>query len=407
MKKKSILNISDNFNVYLSQPKLIGENGKISKMIEKNYLPSMIFYGPSGSGKTQLIKHISKLIKQEILYFHASFSTKKEFETTIVKNSIIFIDEFHNLDKKKQDYMLYLIDNLDVILIGATTQNPYYSVSNALFSRMLVVDFQKPNQEIMLNILNFHIQHSSEWLIFKCNIIINLEQKIFLIENCGYDIRKMLLSLEIIVNSNQSSELEITNNIIKKQLLHNSRNFENKTSNNYNLCSALQKSIRGSHVDASLYYLAKLILNSELTLILRRLRVIVYEDIGFANLDLITRVINSLDVCEKIGLPEAKIPLSLIVSEMALSPKDNSAYLGIKNALEIANKYPNLSINENICYKSKTYKYPFDYEHNLSLQEYLPKEIENIEVLKIKSNSKKAKFYEMRRINLKKYFKKV
>lgn len=218
----------------------------------------------------------------------------------------------------------------------------------------------------------------------------------------------MLLTIEIITNSQVTTKnkFEITKELLIKQLNYNVRSFENKTQITYDLISALQKSIRGSHVDASLYYLARLITNNELNATLRRLRVIVYEDIGFANLDLISRVITTLDVCEKIGLPEAKIPLSLIVSEMALSPKDNSSYLAIKNALECVKKYPSLPVQENIVNNTKTYKYPFDYEHNFVNQTYLPANISNLNFLQIKSKSKKAQIYELRRQKLQKLFRK-
>lgn len=405
MKKNTILKTSDHFNKYLSQPQLFASDGQITKMMENDFLPSMIFWGPSGSGKTQLIKFISNKIGQEVKFFHAAYSSKKDFETNIKDQDIIFIDEFHNLDKRKQDYIMYLLDEKDITLIGATTQNPYYSITPAMYSRMLIVKFNDISDQTMLDILNFHIENSEFWAP-EIDIKINEETRYVLAAKSGGDIRKMLLSFELLVHSNVEEDMSvITKKMIEKQFANNVKVFESKESQKYNLLSAMQKSIRGSNVDASIYYLARLILLEDLVSILRRLRVIVYEDIGFGNLDLINRTVITLDMCEKIGLPEARIPLSLIVCEMALSPKDNSSYLAMKNAIEVCEQFPNADVHENIKHGTKTYKYPFDYENNIVLQPYLPKELENINLLKIKSSSNKAKAYEQRRVFLKKFFK--
>lgn len=161
MTKISILEVCEKLNIYLSQPHLISQNGLITKMLEQEYLPSLVFYGPSGSGKTALAKYISTKTKKQVHFFHGAFSSKKDYESVINDGDIIFVDEFHNLDKKKQDYMLYLIDQKNVTLMAATTQNPYYSVSNALFSRMLIVEFKEVSQQSALQILQSVLQHQN------------------------------------------------------------------------------------------------------------------------------------------------------------------------------------------------------------------------------------------------------
>lgn len=405
MKLNSILKTSSHFNVFLVQPKLLSDEGQITKIINEKYIPNLIFWGPSGCGKTQIIQFLSNSMNIEIKIFHASFSSKKEMETKISNDDVVFIDEIHNLDKRKQDYLMYLIDFKNITLIGATTLNPFYSINPALLSRAGVIEFESVDEQQMLAVLNFHIEKSDYWAP-EFDIRINDDTKKYLVGSSNNDIRKMLLIFELIVKTcaDEDKQVIITQKIISSQFSSNISVHETKEGEKYNLLSALQKSIRGSDVDASLFYLAKILLLEDLKSVLRRLSVIIFEDIGYGNLDLINRVLLTINHCEKIGLPEARIPLGHIVSEMALSPKDNSSYLAINNAIECAKENSRYGVNENIVNSSKTYVYPFDNPNNIVNVKYLPKEVNDQDFLKIKSKSKKAQMYENRRIALREFF---
>lgn len=367
-------------NDIIGQDHLIGPNGPITRMIKNNKLSSLILYGDPGIGKTTLALVIANELDANYSVFSAATDNKALLKdiienTTENKQNILIIDEIHRMKKDIQDYLLPFIENGTVTIIGLTTINPYHSVNPAVRSRTVVYKLNSLNKENMLIILNNSLKKLE---IFED---VNQEVKEYLISISNGDVRNLLNSLELINNLLEKDNIIIDE--VKTIILKPSASLDKNGDNYYDTLSGLQKSIRGSDVDASLHYLARLLFTEDLKPLIRRLSAIVYEDIGLANPSLGPKLKAASDAAQELGMPEARIPLGAIVIEMALSPKSNSALLAIDKALKDIEegKTGNLPLHLKNTYSfdpsQKKYLYPHDYPGNWVLQQYLPDILKN------------------------------
>jgi len=364
----------------VGQNHLLGKNGVIKRMVDNDQMFSMILYGPPGTGKTTIATVIGEKFGLNTFKFNAS-TDKKAHLSEIIKVSInygalLIVDEIHRMNKDVQDFLLPHIEAGNIIMIGLTTNNPYHSVNPAVRSRTHVLKLQGISEDDIVKRLK------QVEIAFKEELKCSLDQEVYeyIAKTSNNEIRTALNSLEIL---NMSFEdINITLEMAKTVIMKPSLSLDKNEDNYFNILSAFQKSIRGSDVDAALHYLARLIVMEDLTSILRRMTVIAYEDIGLANPSVITKMDACTRACERVGFPEARIPLSLLVIDMALSPKSNSAELSIDAALRdveqgLTPKIPNHLINVANFENKEKYIYPHDHENALVYQQYLPEELLN------------------------------
>ena len=398
------------FDDIIGQDYLVGKDGLVRKMIENNSLVSFIMYGNPGVGKTTIAKIIENMYPLESFFFSASSDTKLTLKS-IIDNSrnyhsiILIIDEIHRMNKDIQDYLLSFMESGKVIVIGMTTVNPYISVNPAIRSRCNIF---KLNDLKVEDIKSYLISIKD-----KLNHKLDIDDEVFtyIAEECGKELRVAINDMELIDSVSKDGDhvtLELAEKTLRTPNLHLDKNGDNY----YNMLSALQKSIRGSDVHAAIYYLARLIKLGDLNIILRRLMVIAYEDIGLANPTMGEKVVMVASAVRELGLPEARIPLANIVIEMALSPKSNSAIVAIDEALTDIEKrgnddIPDHLINIETYTKRDSYLYPHDYENSLCYQQYLPDNLVDrkyyIPNVNSKYEAQMAKYYEY----LEEFFKKA
>ncbi len=390
------------FDDIIGQDYLIGKNGIIKKMLDNNRLVSLILYGNPGVGKTTIARIITEMYPLESYYFSASSDNKASLKQIIdsskmYRTIILVIDEIHRMNKDIQDYLLSFMETGKIIVIGLTTVNPYMSVNPAIRSRCNIFklnDLEANDIKKYLMIISSKLEHK--------NLIIDEEVFDYISNECGRELRVAINDLELIdsvANDNDHITIEIASKTLRTPNLHLDKNGDNY----YNLLSALQKSIRGSDVHASIYYTARLIALGDLEIILRRLTVCAYEDIGLANPTMGEKVQIVSEACRNLGLPEARIPLGNIVIEMALSPKSNSAITAIDKALNDINTrgnddVPDHLVNIETYTKRDSYIYPHNYKDALVYQQYLPDNLKDRKYYKPNENSKyeaqMAKYYE-------------
>lgn len=364
----------------VGQSHLIGENGIIRKMISNDQMFSLILYGPPGVGKTTIASVIAENFGLNSFKFNASTDKKAQLreivEVSINYGSLVIIDEIHRMNKDIQDYLLPHVEAGNIIMIGLTTSNPYHSVNPAVRSRAHVLKLEDVSDLDIINRLKQVI------LEYKSDLTSTLEENVYkyIAQISNHDIRTALNSLEIL--NMTYPNMDITLDMAKKVLLKPSLSLDKNEDNYYNILSAFQKSIRGSDVDAALHYLGRLIAMEDLNSILRRMTVIAYEDIGLANPQIVSRMDACARGCERVGFPEARILLSMVTIDMALSPKSNSACSAIDKALDEINKgktpkIPNHLINVANFEDKVKYLYPHSYKDALVYQQYLPDELQN------------------------------
>lgn len=372
------------------QEHLVSEDGIIYNAIKKQKLFSMILYGQSGIGKTTIANIIVNEFKYQHKILNATNDNKQAFIEAIrqaqdCEHFILVVDEIHRLNKDKQDILLQHIENGTIYLIGLTTANPYFSVNSAIRSRVLILELNP--------ISNEQIKIRLSQIAKTANIAITPEALDIIANNASGDVRTALVYLESLLIIDDNITLETTKKLAKTTSL----NIEKNGDYYYDLLSALQKSIRGSDVDAALLYLSALIELQDLEIITRRLVVICYEDIGLANPNLCSRIMNAVNAAILVGFPECKHPLSNIVIEMALSPKSNSAYLALQNATNALHD-KGLFIPDTIKATTKIYKYPHDYPNYWVDQQYLPDNLLDSNFYIAKNNAYESKLNE---VNLK------
>ena len=368
----------------IGQKHLIGKGKILSNLVKNKRVFSMILYGKPGIGKTSIAMAIVSELGVKYRMLNATVNNKKDFDTVIEEakmyNGLVLImDEIHRLNKDKQDLLLPVLESGLITLIGMTTTNPYHSINPAIRSRCQLFELKELTDED----ISLAIDKLVKSKILK-SLKIDDGAKKYIIGLAKNDLRYVYNLIEVAYYATDDKTLTEER---LKEICNKPNIFHDKDGDGYyDMLSAMQKSIRGSDVQASLYYLAKLIACDELDSICRRLAVIVYEDIGLANPTMGPKVMAGINSALMLGLPEARIPLSSIVIEMALSPKSNSAEIAIDKAIDAVNNIDAGDIPSYLKSPYLGYLYPHDYKNDYVYQEYLPNRIKNIKFYTPKDN---------------------
>ncbi len=366
----------------IGQKHLVGNDKIIRNLVENNHIVSMILYGKPGIGKTSIACAIANQIKKPYRMLNATINNKQDFDIVIEEakmngEMIIIMDEIHRLNKDKQDLLLPYIENGLIILIGMTTSNPYHKINPAIRSRCQIFELKELTTEDIKEGLDKATKYLKD-------IQLEEEAKNVIAKLSSGDLRNAINLLEVSYYSTKDKKvtLDVVKKINAKAIFFSDANEDG----HYDVLSGLQKSIRGSDVDAALHYLARLITEGDLDSIYRRLSVIAYEDIGLANPAMGPKVMAAIHAAELVGLPEARIPLGTLVTEMALSPKSNSAHIALDTALEDIENGTTGNLPNHIKTNSPLYKYPHDYPNSWVKQQYLPDNIKNKKYYQPKNN---------------------
>lgn len=398
-----------NLDEVVGQEHLVGNKKIIRRMVEAKLLSSMILYGPPGIGKTSIASAIAGSTKYAFRKLNAATDTKKDLQIVAEEGKmsgtvILLLDEIHRLDKTKQDFLLPLLESGNIILIGATTENPYISISPAIRSRCQIFELHRLKEMDISHAIDRALK-DSETGLGKYNVELTKDARNLLIEKGNGDLRATLNALELAVLStkeekqvNADNKLVIDKAEMQDSIQFKSQNYDANGDGHYDLLSAFQKSIRGSDTDAALYYLGNLCESGDLVAICRRLLVIAYEDVGLANPPACSRAVNAVQAAQMVGLPEARIILSNAVIELCLSPKSNSAITAIDSAISDIQNKQNDPIPDSLKdahYKGAatlnhgvSYLYPHDFQGDWIAQQYLPNNLKNVSYFNPKGNSK-------------------
>ena len=359
----------------IGQKHLVGEDKILSNLVKNKKLFSMILYGKPGIGKTSIANAIINDLGARHRFLNATVNSKKDLDIVIEEAKmydgiVLIMDEIHRLNKDKQDILLPCLESGLITLIGMTTSNPYHSINPAIRSRCQLFELKELETSDIVEGLKKAV--SSPYLP---NIKIEDNAINYIARVSGNDLRYAYNLLEISYYSTNDFkvDLEVVKKINSKPVFYADKDGDAY----YDMLSAFQKSIRGSDVDASLHYLARLITIGDLDSIFRRMAVIAYEDIGLANPSIGPRVMAAIEAAKLVGLPEARIPLGTIVTEMALSPKSNTAHIALDEALSDIEKGNVGDVPKHLKNPSDTYKYPHDYKNAFVKQQYLPDKLKN------------------------------
>ena len=376
----------------IGQKHLIGKDKIINRLLENKYLPNMIFYGPPGIGKTTLATIIAKTIGFKYIELNATKIGVKEIKEVIeddISNCLLFIDEFHMLNKKQQQVLLDSTEKGNTILIASTTENPYFAIYKAILSRSSIFEF-KPlsNYDILDGLKNVFNKIKKDYK--EKNIIIEEKVLLRIAENSNGDFRSAINKLELLFYKNLSpfsNDVNIKLSDFEELAISNSYNYDRDGDSHYDTLSAFHKSLRGSDVNASIYYLARLLKGNDLISITRRLLCVASEDVGLANPDAVGVVKNCVDSALQLGLPEARLPLAEATIFLALQPKSNSVYIAIDKAIEDINNggiYDIPIYLKDAHYNGASklghgieYQYPHNFPNHYIKQQYLPNEIKD------------------------------
>ena len=368
----------------VGQHHLIGEDKILTNLVKNKHIFSMILYGKPGIGKTSIANAIVNELDSKYIFLNAVINNKKDFDIAVEEAKannglIIIMDEIHRLNKDKQDLLLPYLENGLIILIGLTTSNPYHKINPAIRSRCQIFELKELNDEDILLALKKGVAYLND-------IQIDDESLNYIVKLSGGDLRFAYNLLEVAYysSSNKKVDIEQIKKVNSKPVFFHDKNEDG----HYDVLSAFQKSIRGSDVNASLHYLARLIEAEDLDSIYRRMSVIAYEDIGLANPSMGPKVDAAINACERLGLPEARIPLASVVIELALSPKSNSAIMAIDNALLDIRSGNSGNVPNHIKTTSKDYKYPHNYPNAFVKQQYLPDKLKTRKYYQPKTTSK-------------------
>jgi len=366
----------------VGQTHLVGTNKVLSNLVKNKKLFSMILYGKPGIGKTTIATALVNELGLKYRMLNATINNKKDFDIVIEEAKmygeiVVIMDEIHRLNKDKQDLLLPHLESGLIILIGMTTANPFHSINPAIRSRCQLFELKELTSEDIKKAIKRAIKNELN------NIKISNECMDFIANTSSGDLRYAYNLLEVAYfSTDKKITLDSLKNISNKPNMFYDKNDDGY----YDTISAFQKSIRGSDVDAALHYLAKLLVSEDLDIIFRRMSVIAYEDIGLANPNMALKVEACINACERIGLPEARIPLAKTVIEMALSPKSNSAYLALNEAINDINKGNTGNVPNHIKTNSKDYKYAHDYPNHIVKQQYLPNNLKGKRYYKPQNN---------------------
>ena len=397
---------------YVGQQHLIGKGCALRRMIDNKHICSFIMWGPPGVGKTTLAQIIANTIKTPFYTLSAINSGVKDVREVIdnaSRNSffdsptpILFIDEIHRFSKSQQDSLLAAVEKGVVTLIGATTENPSFEVITPLLSRCQVYTLKSLDNSDLGMLLQRAISHDS--ILKERKITISETEALF--QYSGGDGRKLFNILDTVISScGPDDTIVINNKNVKTQIMQNPTMYDKNGEMHYDIISAFIKSIRGSDPDAALYWLARMVKGGEdPKFIARRLIISASEDIGLANPNAMLLANSAFEAVEKIGWPEGRIPLAEATVYLACSPKSNSAYLGINQAMQIVDETGTLPVPlhlrnaptklmKDIGYGAD-YKYPHDYPGHYVRQQYMPDELKNIRIWQCQNNGTENKLHD-------------
>ena len=395
---------------YLSQKHLLGKNGTLKAQLSTNMLSSMIFWGPPGTGKTTLATILAEESNRPFYALSAIDSgvaaireviekAKKSNTLFSTKNPILFIDEIHRFSKSQQDSLLKAVEKGWITLFGATTENPSFEVIPALLSRCQVYTLNPFTKKDLEQLLNRAILEDD----FLSKKRIKLKETAALIRLSGGDARKLLNILELVILSESSETITLTNDMVSNKVQNNTVLYDKTGDQHYDIISAFIKSIRGSDPNAAVYWLARMVEGGEdLKFIARRLIILASEDIGNANPTAFVLANSTFQAITTIGYPEARIILSQCVVYLASSPKSNASYLAIKEAQKIVKQTGDLPVPlairnaptklmQELGY-GKQYQYAHDYEGNFVKQEFLPEQLKGQQIYNPGKNKKENEF---------------
>ncbi len=406
----------------VGQEHIIGKDKLLYRAIKADKISSVIFYGPPGTGKTTLAKVIANTTSAEFTQINATVAGKKDMEEVIAKakdlqgmygkRTILFIDEIHRFNKGQQDYLLPFVEDGTIVLIGATTENPYFEVNGALISRSIIFELEPIPREAIKELLRKAV-YDTERGMGSYNAVIEEDALEFLADISGGDARHALNAIELgIMTTNRSEDgkIHITLDVAQECIQKRAVRYDKNGDNHYDTISAFIKSMRGSDPDAAVYYLARMLYAGEsVTFIARRIMICASEDVGNADPMAIVVATNASMAVERIGMPEAQIILSQAAAYVASAPKSNAACNAIFDAKAEVERTGNLPIPTHLQdahYKGAAklghgigYKYAHDYPNHYVEQQYLPYELSGREFYKPTGNGYEQKIREhMKRI---------
>ena len=384
----------------VGQQHIIGKDKLLYRAIKADKLSSIIFYGPPGTGKTTLAKVIANTTSAEFTQLNATVAGKKDMEEVVKaakdrlgmygKKTILFIDEIHRFNKGQQDYLLPFVEDGTLILIGATTENPYFEVNSALISRSIIFELKPLSMEDVKTLIRRAV-YDKEKGMGAYDAVIDEEALTFLADVAGGDARHALNAVELGIMTTERSEdgkIHITLDVAQECIQKRAVRYDKNGDNHYDTISAFIKSMRGSDPDAAVYYLARMLYAGEsVTFIARRIMICAAEDVGMADPQALQVAVNASLAVERVGMPEAQIILSQAVSYIASAPKSNAACEAISKAMDVVahTKTPPVPVHlQDAHYKSSGklghgvgYKYAHAYPHHYAAQQYLPDGLEN------------------------------
>ena len=389
----------------VGQQHLVGPGKIIARMVKARMLSSMILYGPPGTGKTSIASAIAGSTKYAFRKLNAATDSKKDLqvvaeEAKMSGTVILLLDEIHRLDKAKQDFLLPHLESGRIVLIGATTENPYISINPAIRSRTQIFPVH-PLSSDDVKVAIARALTDKERGLGKLPLVLEANAEEQLARATNGDLRSALNGLELAARSTDpgpDGKIHLTLPVIEESVQKKALTADKDGDAHYDVISAFQKSIRGSDVDAALHYLARLIEAGDLTSIVRRLVVIAYEDIGLANMPAVQRAVTAVQASQQVGLPEAQIPLADVVIELCLSPKSNSGISAIDRALAQVKQGGFGDVPaylKDAHYKGAAklghgvdYQFPHDHPQDWVAQQYLPDRIKDAQYFQPKQNGR-------------------
>ena len=394
-----------NLDEVVGQQHLVGPGKIIRRMVEAKMLSSMILYGPPGTGKTSIASAIAGSTRYAFRMLNAATDTKKALqivaeEAKMSGTVILLLDEVHRLDKTKQDFLLPHLESGKIIMIGATTENPYITINPAIRSRTQIFEVKPLQEEDILTAIDQALADETRGLGSE-TIVLTDDARLHLSRATNGDLRSALNGLELAARSTPKGPdgiIHLTLEIIEECVQRKALTHDKDGDAHYDVISAFQKSIRGSDVDGALHYLGRLVEAGDLAIICRRLMVIGYEDIGLANPAAAARTVNAVLAAERLGLPEARIPLADTVVDLCLSPKSNSAYMALDAAIADIRSGKAGDVPDHLRdshYKGAEslnrgvgYQYPHNFDDAWVDQQYLPDKLKNTHYYQPKATGK-------------------